>query len=184
MEKTTFLKRLGADLHEAWPQIAVALVLFIAAGIWGAIDTRIGSAALEAFSEIAQGLVSKDLGPLILAIFLRNSMAAAITMFGGTLFGLIPLAAILFNGVLFGTVLRFFPGEFWKIIPHGVFELPAMFICWGFGLWIGLSLFTRPSFDTLRKRLGKGVGVYLRLILPLLALAAAIEGFAAHLYRS
>lgn len=177
-----FISELQKDIAVACPQIGVAVVLFVGAGVWGALDTGTGAAALESFREIVQSLIDKPLFALIAAIFLRNGSAAALAIFGGTLFGLIPLAAILFNGVLLGSVVRLFPGEAWKLIPHGIFELPAMMVSWGLGLWTGQALMGR-SLPRLRERLRTGFRIYLRMVLPLLALAAVIEGIAAHLLR-
>lgn len=172
---------LRADLAGARTHIGVAAVLLLVAGVWGGVDTGTGAAILESFKEIAQGLAGKPILALTLAIFVRNSLAGALAIVGGTFFGLLPLAGILFNGLLIGAVIRLYPGEAWRIIPHGIFELPAMIVCWGFGLWTGQALMERSALPPLRERLRRGMRIYFRLVLPLLALAAVIEGTAAYL---
>jgi uncharacterized membrane protein SpoIIM required for sporulation len=170
-------------LTEARRQIIMSLLLFILAGIAGALYPHIGDAALAGFAEYVQKFLGKSTPDLILSIFLRNASAAGTAIALGVFFGLVPLAAIAFNGILFGAVMRLMPAESWRLLPHGVFELPAMFIAWGLGLWIGLWFMEAPRWRRLKERLAASLRVYLMLILPLLVVAAVIEGLAAHLYR-
>ena len=170
-------------LREARRQIAVSLVLFILAGIGGALYPHIGDAALANFAEYVREFLEKNTPDLILAIFLRNAAAAGTAIVLGIFFGIVPVAAISVNGILFGAVLRLMPAESWRLLPHGVFELPAMFIAWGLGLWVGLWIMEAPRWQHLKERLTASLRVYLMLILPLLVVAAVIEGIAAHIYR-
>lgn len=170
-------------LAEARRQIALSVLLFVLAGIVGALNPQIGDAALSTFAEVVRDFLRKSTPDLILSIFLRNATAAATALLLGIVFGIVPVAAIAFNGVLFGAVLRLMPAESWRLLPHGVFELPAMFIVWGLGLWVGLWVVEAPRWERLKERLAASFRVYLMLILPLLVVAAVIEGVAAHLYR-
>ena len=159
------------------------MVLFILAGIVGALHPHIGDAAMASFAEYVQEFLDKSTPDLILAIFLRNAIAAGTALVLGVFFGIVPMAAISFNGILFGAVLRLMPSESWRLLPHGVFELPAMFITWGLGLWIGLWILKAPRWRRLKERLAASLRIYLTLVLPLLIMAAVIEGIAAHIYR-
>ena len=176
-------KRVGSDIALAGPQIGVAVVLFIVASAVGALSPQIGEAVFGAFREFAEGLMDKGSLELTLAIFVRNSTTAFVGILGGVLFGLLPMMSILFNGILFGAVMRLVPGEFWRVLPHGVFELPAIFIAWGLGLWIGQWILDKPRLQNLKIRLGRSLRVFFVLIVPLLAVAAVIEGAAIHMYR-
>ena len=187
MEKELKGKGEGAHLirtlSEARRQIALSLLLFVLAGIIGALNPQIGDAALTTFADVVREFLGKSTPDLILSIFLRNATAAATALFLGIFFGIVPVAAIAFNGVLFGAVLRLMPAESWRLLPHGVFELPAMFIVWGLGLWVGLWIMEAPRWERLKGRLAASFRVYLMLVLPLLVVAAVIEGIAAHIYR-
>jgi stage II sporulation protein M len=169
-------------LRMASPQIGVALVIFILATVTGALRPDMASGILASFQEIAEDLMQRSTPELIVAIFLRNGMAAVISIFLGIIFGIVPAAAILFNGLLFGAVLQMAPGDIWRVLPHGIFELPAMFIAWGLGLWVGQWFLQPPRLEHLKDRLGRSLKVLLALILPLLVVAAIIEGLAAALY--
>jgi stage II sporulation protein M len=169
-------------LRMASPLIGVALVLFTLATITGLLRPQLASGILDAFAEIAADLLQRSTPELILAIFVRNGMAAVLSIFLGIFFGIVPAAAILFNGLLFGAVVQMAPGDIWRVLPHGIFELPAMFIVWGLGLWVGQWFLQPPRLEHLKDRLGRSLKVLLFLILPLLAVAAVIEGLAAALY--
>lgn len=170
-------------LRMASPLIGVALVIFVLATVTGALRPDLADGVLSAFQEIAEDLLQRSTPELIAAIFLRNGMAAVLTIFLGAFFGIVPAAAILFNGLLFGAVLQMAPGDIWRVLPHGVFELPAMFIAWGLGLWVGQWFLQPPHLEHLKDRLGRSLKVLLLLILPLLLVAAIIEGLAAAIYR-
>lgn len=170
-------------LTEARRQIALALILFILAGIVGVLYPPVGNEALATFTDVVRELMGKSTPDLILSIFMRNAVAAGIAIALGAFFGIVPVAAISFNGILLGALLRLMPAESWRLLPHGVFELPAMFIAWGLGMWVGLWVMEPPRWQRLKERLAASFRVYLMLILPLLVLASVIEGFAAHIYR-
>jgi len=170
-------------LTETRRQIAAALVLFVLAGIIGALYPHIGDTALANFAEYARQFLGKSTPDLILSFLVRNATAAGTAIVLGIFFGIGPVAAIAFNGILFGAMLRLMPAESWRLLPHGIFELPAMFISWGLGLWVGLWMMKAPRWGRLKERLGASLRIYLLLILPLLVVAAVIEGIAAHIYR-
>lgn len=79
-------------------------------------------------------------------IFLNNTKAAFIMLASGLLFGLYPAIALLSNGFMLGFIisdaalrygespLRLFVTQ---IMPHGMFELPAIIIAGGFGIKFG-----------------------------------------------
>jgi stage II sporulation protein M len=169
-------------LRMASPLIAVSLVLFLLATVTGLLRPDLAGGILSAFQEIAEDLLQRSTPELIFAIFLRNGTAAVLSIFLGIAFGILPAAAILINGLLFGAVLQMAPGDIWRVLPHGIFELPAMFMAWGLGLWVGQWFLQPPRLEHLKDRLGRSLKVLLLLILPLLALAAVIEGLAAALY--
>jgi stage II sporulation protein M len=176
-------RRVFDDLAVASPQIGVAIIMFIIASVIGVLNPQLGGAALQAFGEYVQDLIDKDTPELIVQIFVRNASTAAMSIIGGALFGILPLISILFNGILLGAVLRLAPWDFWRIIPHGIFELPAIFIAWGLGFWVGAWILEPPRWENLKRRMGKSLRILLMLILPLLAVAAVIEGLAIHITR-
>ena len=101
----------------------------------------------------------------------------------GVFFGIYPIIGIIGNGVVLGYVFSLVIAEegivsLWKILPHGIFELPAIFIALGLGLKLGGFVFADKGkkFKELKKRFYQSVNAFLMVILPLLVLAAIIEG--------
>jgi stage II sporulation protein M len=114
-------------------------------------------------------------------IFVKNVSSAALSIFLGAFWGIIPLAAAILNGVVVGVVISFgakfdLMTVFWRLIPHGIFELPAIFLSWGMGMWLGSWTFRKDTHERLRERVEGALHVLFYFVLPLLALSAVIEG--------
>lgn len=120
-----------------------------------------------------------DMKQLIGFIFTNNIQSSFLGMMLGIAFGIFPLIAVVTNGYLLGFVANISVKTdgllvLWKILPHGIFELPAVLISLGLGFRLGSVLFRKNTsfssdfFNSLR--------VFLLIILPLLIIAALIEG--------
>jgi len=115
---------------------------------------------------------------MIVYLFQNNLLSAFFGLFLGIFFGIMPIANSIINGYLIGfvagkTVAIEGISVLWRLVPHGIFELPALFLSLGLGLRLGLTLFTpkrlsRVFADSLR--------VFVFVIFPLLLIAAIIEG--------
>ncbi len=111
----------------------------------------------------------------------RNLVVSYLTMCLFSAFGIVPVTVALFNGLILGWVIIKATGVMDSgiailLVPHGIFEVPAMMIGWGVGIWRGLGYrFSthRPSYAERFKGANK---VFLALIVPLLFIAAIIEG--------
>jgi hypothetical protein len=65
-----------------------------------------------------------------------------------------------------------------KVLPHGVFELPALLIAASYGLWLGVTVFRRirgKESILLRFHIEHAFRRYFAIVFPLLIIAAAIE---------
>ena len=94
--------------------------------------------------------------------------------------GIFPIFNAVFNGILLGYVYsKAVPiaGYFviWRVLPHGIFELPAIFIALGLGVHLGASFFGKEKIKTLSKRFRLSFKAFLTVVLPLLVIAAIIE---------
>jgi len=132
----------------------------------------------------------KDMGALELIrfIFINNATSALFGLVFGFLLGFLPFFSALLNGLVLGYVLNGVQekagyGEFWKILPHGIFELPAIFISLGLGLRLGMLIFSKNRKETLKSALWSSIKVYLLIVIPLLVAAAIIEGLLIVHYR-
>ena len=61
------------------------------------------------------------------------------------------------------------------LVPHGIFELPAILFSIGIGFKIGIDLFSRKK-GNLKYNLREALRFFIYIILPLLIIAAIIEG--------
>jgi len=118
-------------------------------------------------------------------IMTNNIKVGIIAFAGGVTAGVITLLIIFQNGLTIGAVAAIAaphmgPLRFWSLIlPHGVIELTAIFICGGAGLLIG-SAFIAPGnlrrTDAIKIASGKAVKL-LAGTLAFYVVAGIIEGF-------
>jgi len=112
---------------------------------------------------------------LIKFIFLNNLQSSFMVFVFGIFFGILPFFSSMFNGILLGFVASLSMGlegilSLWKIFPHGIFELPAVFISLGMGLKLGLWLIISPIKFYWKKN--KFVSIFFILFYPLTLLLA------------
>jgi stage II sporulation protein M len=111
-------------------------------------------------------------------IFLNNLQSSFFGMIFGIVFGIFPFIALVSNGYILGFVSYFSVKSegalvLWKLFPHGIFELPAIFISLGIGLKLGSFVFTKDR--SFKAYVLESLRVFLLVILPLLIIAAIIE---------
>ena len=122
---------------------------------------------------------------LVLIIFINNAIKALGLIFSGILLGLPPLLFVGLNGFILGGLgSALESGNGWRyvmasFVPHGVIEIPVIVLGTALGLTVGMEslrwLVRRES--QVKSQLSDCLKVYLRWILPGLAVAAIIEVF-------
>ncbi len=141
--------------------------------------------------ELLEKTEGMSQGELVRFIFFNNLQSSFFGMIFGILLGIFPFFAAVANGYLLGFVasITVENGGFitlWRVLPHGIFELPAIFISLGLGLKMGLIIFQKGSFlhkfESLRRYFWNSLKVFLFIVLPLLITAAIIEGTLISLY--
>ena len=126
---------------------------------------------------------TKDMSQFDLISFIISNNVKS-TFFGiifGAFFGIFSLVGAITNGYLLGFVSFLSVNDggiltLWKIFPHGIFELPAVFISLGLGLKIGTFAFQKKKLYSFRNYLINSLKVFLLVIVPLLVIAGIIEG--------
>jgi stage II sporulation protein M len=102
----------------------------------------------------------------------------------GVMAGVIPTFAISSNGFGLGVLYRQasevsgFPAAALKVLPYGVFEVPALLIAASYGLWLGVLVVRRmrgKESTLLRFHIEHAFRRYFAVVFPLLIVAAAIE---------
>lgn len=169
--------------------LLVIVVVFIASTAIGAIyssmNPEIAQQSMEEFRSMLEFI--KDLPPLaiMIFIFLNNAIKTLIAMLLGVGFGIIPLAFIAYNGYIigiFGYITYVEKGLLYLIIallPHGIIELPMVFISAAIGVKLGTEIINSVTGRkaNIKEELLQGIKFYFYWIAPLLFVSAAIETF-------
>ena len=119
---------------------------------------------------------------LFLFIFQNNLSTAFFALLLGLFFGIFPLILTFLNGYVLGFVSGKVSGvagftSLFRLVPHGIFELPALIISLGLGVRLGMFFLAKEGE---RKKyflynLENSLRVFVFVILPLLLVAALIE---------
>lgn len=157
------------------------VVLFFASALIGFFFSE----KFEFVENILRSLLERTSGlegySLISFIFWNNLKSSFFGLILGILLGVFPIITTLSNGVVLGYVFQKVYAltgysDFWRIFPHGIFELPAIFISLGLGLKLGMFVFHKSPKKVLIERIKSSLVVFLGLVIPLLLIAAIIEG--------
>jgi len=139
----------------------------------------------EMIKQIIREMIEKTAGfntlQLVGYIFFNNLLVSLIAIIFGVLLGIVPVLLTIVNGYVVGYVAQMSVDSFgiaslWKLLPHGIFELFAVFVSLGIGLRLAGALFDRNSDKTFISRLRLAIKTFFLVILPLLLIAAIIEG--------
>jgi len=161
--------------------IITIFLLFTVLGFLLPIPAEIEAKILEFIEQLLKQTEGMTQGELIKFIFWNNIQSSFTGMLFGVVLGVFPVMSALANGYLLGFVASVAAegsGIFvlWRLFPHGNFELPALFISLGLGLRIGTFIFEKDKIKTLKIYLIKSIKVFFFVIIPLLVIAAVIEG--------
>lgn len=145
----------------------------------------------DMFREIIGDTFTFDFA-MVLRIFVNNTTAALIMIFGGVFFGLVPFFAIFFNGFIMGyiivgsffafpvSILKTLYFSFATIIPHGIFEIPAILFSAALGMRFGIEWMQKSSApnrgDIFRKNFMSAL-LTIPLLIFVLFIAASVEIF-------
>ena len=132
--------------------------------------------------ELLEKTKGMDCFEMIRFIFFNNIQSSFTGLIFGVVLGIFPLIATISNGYLLGFVGSMSVSELgiaslWKILPHGIFELPAIFIALGMGIKLGSFVFYKEAFNKLNYFFKNSLRVFIFVVLPLLVIAGIIEGF-------
>jgi stage II sporulation protein M len=168
-------------LKESQKYIIMSTIFFFIFSIIGFTFPIFKEEIFNLIAEILAMFEGLNIFQTIALIFFNNARASLISILLGTLFGILPLIIVLTNGYIIGFVVRLVTEESsfietWRLLPHGIFEIPAILISIGLGLRIGINLFTKTGKKDFFNNLNKSLKVFIIFIVPLLIIAAIIEG--------
>ncbi|MBS3071575.1 stage II sporulation protein M [Candidatus Pacearchaeota archaeon] len=163
-----------------WIVIGIFLA-FALIGFFIPVPEIVSKQIFEFIKEILGKTEGMSQSRLISFIFLNNIQSSFLGMVFGVFLGIFPLISAIANGYLLGFVANFAIQEngilsLWRILPHGIFELPAVFISFALGLRIGASLFNKKRFRKFNENFVSCLKVFVLIVIPLLIIAAIIEG--------
>jgi stage II sporulation protein M len=172
-----------------WPYLVIIIFVFFG-------SLLMGYASAASFPHMAANLMKEfssrfsplmTMGPIyiLITIFLNNTFVSLISLVLGIAVGIFPILFIASNGYFVGMV-SYLVGQqkgfvfiLLALLPHGVVELPTIFLSASIGLRLGhqvfLSIIGRPT--EVRGEITNGLRFYFSLIMPFLFIAAIIETF-------
>ena len=150
-------------------------------GFFISTPENVSNQILKFLEELFDKTANMGQGELIQFILFNNVQSSFFGMIFGALFGIFSIVTTIANGYLLGFVSAMVVssegfGVLWRLAPHGIFELPALFISLGLGLKLGMFFLEKDKAKTFRNYLWNSLRVFLYIIIPLLLVAALIEG--------
>ncbi len=171
--------------------IALSALTFLLSGVFGYFYTMTypenASTLIDIISEAFRPIMEMSSPQIALYIFFHNTLLSLVAMLLGVALGIVPILFAASNGALLGilaAVVRERLG--WAafvigVLPHGVLEVPAMILSIAVGIKFGHETLNaalgRNDKKKLKIELLEGLRFFAAVVVPLLAVAAAIEAF-------
>jgi stage II sporulation protein M len=155
-------------------------VFFAFVGLFFPVPVEISQRLLDYFSELILQTEGFGAFEMIWFLFKNNLFASFFGLIFGILFGVFSIFNAIVNGFVLGFVSRLSVvknGIFslWRLFPHGIFEIPALFISLALGLRLGMSLIGVRD-DKFGENFKWSLKTFFLVVVPLLVIAAVIEG--------
>lgn len=155
-------------------------IVFLLIGIFVPAPENISNQIMVYLNQLLAQTEEYGFGEMFLFIFFNNFKSSFFGLYGGIALGFFSFFTSLMNGYLLGFVSQFVSsqegaGVLWRLIPHGVFELPAVFISLGMGAKLGSFIFRKNRLRFLKENIIKSLKVFVLIVVPLLVIAAIIE---------
>ncbi|MDO8528831.1 MAG: stage II sporulation protein M [Nanoarchaeota archaeon] len=177
-------KQVFAFLKESKIFIYAIIVIFFTFALI-AFFVPVPESIIEQIRKIIEELLKQTQGmsfsELTGFIILNNVQTSFLGMIFGIVLGIFPLLLAMSNGYLLGFVSKLSVNtdgflSLWRLLPHGIFELPAVFISLGLGMKIGSFLFQKKKLKSLKEYSLNSLKVFFFVVIPLLIIAGIIEG--------
>ncbi len=169
--------------------LGISVLVFVVGCTGGFMSSQanpeFGESLVNLFKEMITNDIMSDAPPLLaLQLFLNNLESCVMLFLGGAILGVVTLLVLSFNGLIIGGILEVVRGKtdivvmLASIIPHGIFELPAVLVSSTLGLMLGRAVMLElvGQGDASGKAIVLG-GLFVRYVVPFIAIAACIEAF-------
>ena len=174
--------------------IAVVCIAFCAFGYWALmhspdITEMLGKVVVDALEQ--KGIMDQTGAGLAVGLFANNFVALGLmVVLGFVPFVFLPAFTLLGNATVLSVAFALY-GHFtdvpvWQmivagILPHGIFELPAMFIAGAMGIYLCTTLCKKIIHPRRKIYFGRELLCLLRVFvlieIPLLIIASLVESF-------
>jgi stage II sporulation protein M len=158
----------------------LSIIIFIGFIIIGFIFPYFFEDLIKKYLEqLLLKIQGKNIIQLTSFIFFNNLKASLFSLVFGIFFGIFPIIILISNGYFAGVVFRKAVsqaglGIMWRVLPHGIFEIPAFIISASLGIKIGFEIFKKGR--KFKKNIKEAFRFFVLVIIPLLIIAAIIEG--------
>jgi stage II sporulation protein M len=186
-KKESFLKKTYSNIWnyigESKIFILITILLFfifVLIGFVLPISGELENIILDYISKILEQTQGMSFFSLVSFIFLNNVKSAFFGMIFGVFLGIFPVIVTLVNGYFLGYVSYISVKasgliSLLSLLPHGIFELTAIFISLGLGLKLGTFVFRKNPGKSFKDFFINSMKVFVFLIIPLLIIGAIIE---------
>jgi len=176
-------------IRSSWKYILIVTGVFIFSLIIGLLLSLKNLGLSENYLEVLKNSFGwiKTLSPIeiVLLIFLNNAVKSLFSIVLGAGLGIIPIIFIGGNGIIIGLIVNEVSKEqgiifvLAALLPHGIIEIPMVLISAGLGFRLGYSIYVSMKGEKrdMRYELTESLHVFMKIIMPLLFVAAVIETF-------
>lgn len=170
--------------------IIVSSLIFILFGFLGYFTSGTpyleNEEAIERMREMFEPFFELSSFGQFLFIAINNAITLFLSIILGLAFGIFPLLVLLSNGMMLGIVAYLTPFSVLVrgILPHGILEIPALIVSCAIGLKLGKIIFLKIKKVkvNIKKELKIALLFFLKFLLPVIIIAAAIEAYITPLF--
>ena len=178
-------------IQESRKFIFLSIFIFIFFSLFGyffQVPDFISSQIIKLITEIIEKTKDMSQMDMTIFIFLKNLKSSFFGMIFGVFLGIFPIFLLIVNGFLLGFVASLSVSSegilsLWKVFPHGIFELPAVFISLGLGIRLGAFIFEKNKRKLFKYHFLNSLRVFLFIVIPLLFIAAVLEGILIFIFK-
>jgi stage II sporulation protein M len=161
--------------------IVTVFLFFGILGFFVPLPEDILQSILEMLKDLVGQIEGLNYIEVIQFIFWNNFKSSLYGILFGVAFGIFPVFSSMLNGYVLGFVAQQSVASegilvLLRLVPHGIFELPAVLISLGLGMKLGTFIFYKKKIETLKEFFWNSIRVFIFVIIPLLLVAAIIEG--------
>jgi stage II sporulation protein M len=184
MTQKTYISKGELGIHVLFS--CFMFLFFIASGYWTSqTDPAAGDLVYTMFQEmVVAGVISDSAAIMALQIFINNVQICALIFLGGATFGLLTVFLLMTNGAVIGVLIEVLLRDMHPatltiaLLPHGIFEIPAVLVSAALGLIISRGLFEEFAGRGNALIAARSAGhLFVIYVIPFIFIAACVEAF-------